>query len=513
MRVLKWVVPIGADQNGCDRMKTISKSKYLAGLQCPKLLWVHYNDAARLAPPDGSTVHRFDQGHLVGSLAQRLCPDGITIDWALGFDEVLRRTQQALAARRPIFEAGFAFEGAFTRADVLVPVGRRSWDVVEVKSASKLKDEHLEDVAFQRHVYEGAGLPVRRCYLALVDTTYVRDGEVDPEALFKIVDITRAVRPVVPRVARRVRRLLKVIDAATCPAVKVGRRCFAPYDCPLEEECWEFLPARSVFSLRRGGDRPWALLSKGVLRLTDIPGDFPLTEKHRLQVRCARSGKRHVDRAALRRFLDRFEYPLHFLDFETAAVAVPLWSSSRPYEQVPFQYSLHVQREPGTKPRHVSFLAKGRDDPRPRLLASLKRRLGSAGSIVAHHASFEKQVLSGCAVQFPEHADWIQAVLPRVIDLAEPFRRFHYYHPDQEGSASLKLVAPAVAGTSYDDLMIADGQAAAQSFLTAEHGACSRAERAALRQALKDYCGRDTEVMVQIVEQLRRVTARPGGVR
>jgi hypothetical protein len=483
----------------------LSKSKYLAGLQCPRLLWVHYNDAGRLAAPDASTIHRFDQGHLVGSLAQRLYPNGITIDWELGFDEVLRRTQQSLAARRPIFEAAFSFEGAFTRADVLVPVGKRQWDVVEVKSASNLKDQHLDDVAFQRHVYEGAGLAVRRCYLAFVDTSYVREGEVDPESLFKIVNVTREIGPIVPRVARRVRRLLKVIGGATCPEVEVGRHCYAPYTCPLEEECWAFLPERSVLSLRRGGDRPWTLLSKGVLRLADIPSRFPLTDKHRLQVRCARSGKRHVDRDALRRFLDRLEYPLHFLDFETAAVAVPLWSSSRPYEQVPFQYSLHVQRQPGGKPRHVSFLAKGQGDPRPRLLASLRRRLGSEGSIVAHHASFERQVLAACAAHFPDEADWIEAALRRVIDLEEPFRKFVYYHPDQEGSTSLKLVAPAVAGASYDDLAIADGQTAAQRFLVAEHGECPRGERTAVRQALKDYCCRDTEVMVQIVERLRRI--------
>jgi len=488
-----------------DASRILSKSKYLAGLQCPRLLWVHFNDPGRLAAPDASTIHIFDQGHLVGALAQRLYPNGITIDWELGFDEMLRRTQQALQARRPIFEAAFAHDGAFTRADVLNPVGKRKWDVIEVKSASKVKNEHLEDVAFQRHVYEGAGLAVRRCYLALIDTGYVRDGEVDPESLFKIVDVTQDVRSILPRVARRVRRLLKVIGAAACPVVEVGRHCYSPYTCPLEEECWAFLPARSVLSLRHAGARPWTLLSKGVLRLTDIPAGFPLTEKHVIQVRCARSGKRHVDLAALRRYLDRLKYPLYFLDFETASVAVPLWPASRPYEQVPFQYSLHVQRQPGGKLHHVSFLAKGREDPRPRLLASLGRHLGTTGSIVAHHASFEKQVLAACAVHFPDHADWIEAARRRVIDLEEPFRRFHYYHPDQEGSASLKLVAPAVAGTGYDDLAIADGQTAAQSFLLAELRECPQRERAAVRRALKDYCCRDTIVMVEIVERLQQI--------
>ena len=480
----------------------LSKSRYLAGLQCPRLLWVSCNDPDRLSEVDPAVELRFEQGHQVGELARRLFPDGLAIDWDAGIAQVLRQSREALAARRPLFEPGFVFGGAFTRADILKPVGKRRWDIIEVKSAASVKPQHIEDLAFQRHVYEGAGLSIRRCLVMHIDTGYVRRGELDPAALFARVDVTAEVKALLRGVARRVRRMHATINRPTCPGAKVGARCSSPYPCPLQEECWSFLPQRSVFTLVRGSRKAWALMEQGVLSLKDIPTDFKLTARQQIQVRAVRRGKPHVSRRALRHFLNKLRYPLHLLDFETIGTPIPLYERCRPYQQVPFQYSVHVVESPGAEAKHFSFLPRTRKDPRPRMLEYLRDRLGEQGSIVAYFASFERQRLKECARDFPEHADWIDRALPRIVDLWAPLSAFSYYHPRQDGSTSLKAVLPALTGKGYDDLAIADGQLAAQRFLEMVLGGLPRPERDAIREQLEAYCGRDTEGMIWIIDRL-----------
>ena len=486
-----------------DGRLLLSKSRYLAGLQCPRLLWVTCNAGDRLPAADPGVELRFEQGHQVGELARTLFPTGVEIDWDVELGEVLRRSREALAARRPLFEPGFLFEGAYTRADVLVPVGRRRWDIVEVKSAGSVKPEHLEDLAFQWFVYAGAGLPIRRCHLMHVDTGYVRRGEVDARALLVQEDVTAGVRALLPKVGRRVRRMLATIGRPGCPRATVGARCSSPYPCPLEDECWAFLPRRSVFTLVSGGQKSWALLQRGILAVRDIPAGFPLTRRQRVQVAAVRRRRAHVDRPALRRFLGQLEYPLRFLDFETVGTPIPLYEGARPWAQVPFQCSVHVVERPGVRARHFGFLPRGREDPRPGLLELLRERLGDRGSVVAYNASFERLRLQELAACFPEHSGWIEALLPRFVDLLRPFRALWYYHPRQEGSASLKRVMPALTGRGYDDLDVADGATAGQLFLERVLGAASACQRQRARRALERYCGRDTEGLIWIVDRLR----------
>jgi len=490
------------------RPALLSKSGYLAGLQCPRLLWVRCNDRDRLSETDPGVQFLFEQGHLVGELARRLFPDGMAIDWDVGLAQVLRRSRAALAARRPLFEPGFLFGGAFTRADILKPVGRRRWDIIEVKSTASVKPQHIEDLAFQRHVYEGAGVPIRRCLVMHIDTGYLRCGEVDPEALFALADVTAEVKALQPGIAGRVRRMLHTIGRPRCPAAKVGARCSSPYPCPLQDECWSFLPARSVFTLVAGPRKAWALMDQGVLSLRDIPSGFALTARQQIQIRAVRQGRAHVNRRALRRFLSKLRYPLHLLDFETIGTPIPLYERSRPYQQVPFQCSVHVVERPGATARRCSFLPRTRKDPRPRLLELLRDELGEQGSIVAYFASFERQRLKECARDFPEHAGWIHRALPRIVDLWAPFSAFAYYHPRQEGSTSLKAVLPALTGRGYNDLAIADGQLAGMRFLEMVLGGLPRRERDAIHEQLEAYCGRDTEGMIWIIDRLRELVAR-----
>ncbi len=358
--------------------RTLSKSKFLVGQQCAKLLWTHYNAKKDLPPPDDATQAIFDQGHVVGALAQTLFPGGIEIGGdPKDIEGALRQTQELVPKRKPLFEPAFQHGSAFARADILNPVARGAWDIVEVKSSTSVKEVNVLDLALQRYTYEGAGLTIRKCILMHIDKEYVRDGEIDATKLFVQQDVTADVAQILPKVADDLAAMVKVIARKTVPQVAIGPHCDDPYECALKERCWAFLPEDNPLTLYRiRKDKAFELIDRGITSITKLPRDVKLNDKQRIQVGSAQKGRAFADPKAIGRFLDDLVYPLWFLDFETIAPGVPLFDGSRPFQNIPFQFSLHVQDSPGAPPRHVSFLAEGRDDPRPRFLKELRAALG-----------------------------------------------------------------------------------------------------------------------------------------
>jgi len=484
----------------------VSKSKFLWGSQCRKLLWVAYNDRNRIPEPDAATQAIFDQGHEVGALAKSLYPGGIEVSAdGTDFERVLQKSLEAAKARKPLFEAAFTYNGGFARVDILNPVGKSEWDIIEVKSSTEVKDVNLIDLAFQAFIYNGAGLRIRRCCLMHVNRDYVRRGPVDPKKFFKLVDVTRDVSGLTREIEPQLEDMFSTIRRKQEPDIKIGPHCSDPYPCPLQDQCWAFLPPDSVFNLYYGGKKCWRLLQDGVVNLKDIPDRVDLTDRQAIQRKVALTGQPHIDRKALASFLKRLKYPVGYLDFETFSTAIPLFDGLKPYQQVPFQFSLHRQPAPGAKPEHHAFLADGHTDPRPEFLNRLRGCIGDKGSVVVYNAKFEKGVLDGLAGAFPEHTGWIDGVKARIIDLLEPFQAFDYYHREQHGSASIKSVLPVLTGHSYADLAIQEGGQASREYLRVHFKDVPEAERRKLREQLERYCGQDTEGMVWIVDALRKL--------
>jgi len=481
----------------------LSKSRYLNGLQCPRLLWIATNEPERIPEPDAATQHIFDQGHLVGELAKKLFPGGTDVP-ADDFMGNISMTKELLQQRRPLFEAGVLSGQIYSRADILNPVNEDEWDIIEVKSSTSVKDINYHDVSFQKLCWEDAGLKIRKCFLACINNQYVRNGEIDPEKLFTVEDITDEVTAASEGIRDRISDMLKVISSPECPEMDIGPHCSDPYDCSLTE-CWDGLPEHNVFTLYYGGKKSHELYRSGVLDIAHIPAGYKLNDKQRIQCDCVRNGKPYTDKEAIRQFLDVLEYPLYYLDFETFGTAIPLFDGTRPYQNIPFQFSLHVQENPGSELKHYSFLAEGRQDPCPRLLASLSRLIGSNGSIIAYNKSFEEGVLKNLGTSFPEYADRTENVVSRLTDLIIPFRSFHYYHPSQKGSASLKSVLPAVTGQGYDNMAIAKGDDASLAFLSITFDNVSPEEVERIRTDLLAYCKLDTEAMVRIIERLEEI--------
>lgn len=487
--------------------RILSKSKYLLGLQCDKLLWTHYNAKAELPPVDAATQAIFDTGHVVGALAQTLFPGGIEITGdPKDLEGALLRTQEELPKRRPLFEPAFQYQSAFARADILNPVARGAWDIVEVKSSASAKEVNLFDLAHQRYTYEGAGLKIRKCILMHVDSSYERKGKVDPAKLFTQVDVTDEVLKLLPRIPDDLAAMTKVINRRTVPDVKIGTHCSDPYDCALVDKCWAFLPEANPLTLYRlRKEKGFELIHRGITSIKKLPRDVVLNDKQRIQVGSAQKGKPFADKKAIRAFLERLLYPVWYLDFETMASAVPLFDRSKPFQNIPFQFSLHVQDKPGATPRHTGYLAEGTADPRREFLAELTGALGSRGSIVTYNASFELKRLEELAALDPSAKEWVAQIRRRTVDLLVPFREFAYYHPDQHGSASIKAVLPALTGAGYDGMEIGDGGTASSEFVRVTFGEAGEAERRRVRAALERYCALDTLAMVKIVDRLRSI--------
>ncbi|AGG05707.1 DUF2779 domain-containing protein [Dehalococcoides mccartyi] len=487
------------------KRKLLSKSKYLNGLQCQKYLWLLFNDKDKVPQPDASTQHVFAEGHRIGELAKNLFPDGIecSCDDLIGN---LNNTRQALKANRPLFEAGFYVDGYFSRLDILNPVGDGIWDIYEVKGSTSVKPVNIEDVAFQRHCAQLAGLEIRKCFVVHLNNQYVKNGDIDLHQLFTIEDVTEFSNEVSDCIIDRSEKMWEVIASPTCPDIGIGPHCSDPYDCPVTW-CRECLPEHNIFDLYRGGKKCFDMFNEGILFVKDIPKNYKLSAAQKIQQSCEISGEPSIDRYAIQEFIESLNYPLYYLDFETFSPAIPIYDGSRPYQRIPFQFSLHVVKEPGKNPDHYGYLADGTCDPRPGFLEKLKEHVGDTGNIITYNMSFEKGVLKELGEAFPEYSDWIEETLEQVIDLYAPFRGFSYYHPMQQGSASIKKVLPVLTGKGYDGMDIGKGDDASLAFFNIVMRMFSEEEIRKVRQDLEKYCALDTEGMIWIVEELSKLVS------
>jgi predicted RecB family nuclease len=490
--------------------RTLSKSRYQKGLQCEKALWlgVHRRDLA----PSVSEVQQavFDQGSEVGRLAQRLFPGGVEVtDDHLHQAEALESTRRLLAEGvRILYEPAFTFGGAFARVDILVGTDGGVWDLYEVKSSASLKDVHITDAAVQAYAVEGSGLPVRTINVVHLDSSYVyQGGAYDLPALFKIDNVTDMAREYMRAVPAEIARLQTVLDGPE-PVVRVGMRCTTPYPCEFAGYCHAFLPAEHpVTDLPRLHEPELhALLDAGIRSILDIPPDFPgLTATQRETVEAVQAGEPRVDAEALAAALSAIVWPAYHLDFETIMPALPLWPGTRPYQTIPFQYSIHAHHRDGSVWHH-EYLHAGTDDPRPRLARHLLTDLGAEGSIV-HYSSYERTQIDGLASALPEIAHEFSNVRKRLFDLESVIRRTTR-HPRAGGSSSIKRVLPAwCPDLTYKGMSIADGQTASVRYLRVVRGLASAEETEATLRDLSEYCALDTFAMVRLLEEMLKLAA------
>lgn len=491
----------------------LSKSKITRGLQCQKSLWLYKNQPELRGEISASQQAIFDTGTNVGILAQQNFPGGI--DATEGHDwpnfECADTTKYLVGIdQEVIYEATFVYNKVLVAVDILVKNEEGTWDAYEVKSTNGAKEAHITDCAIQYYVMEGCGITLRSMSVMHFNRDYVRLGDLDIEQLFMATDITDEVRELQADMLNTVLDLEALQNQTSCPNIEIGPHCSNPYPCDFASHCWKDIPGYSVFNLTSGGDRSWELFHRGITEIADIPVEEPMSDNQRIQQLADLTGEPHIIPKGIRSFLAQLVYPIYYFDFETMMSAVPMFDKSRTYQQIPFQYSVHVQPVAGADCQHLEYLPEvslgvNSPDPREPLIVQMLADLGANGTILAYHASFEITQIKALARDFPQYAEPLLALIPRFVDLRKPFSMRAYYHPDFKGSTSIKYVLPAlVPELSYQDLEIQEGGTASATYL-AMHQGVYQGDYDTTRRHLLDYCKLDTLAMVRLLEVLHTV--------
>ena len=487
----------------------LSKSKIMRGKQCHKSLWL-YNHEPQLRTISDAQEAIFQAGTDVGLLAQKVFPGGV--DATAGHDYPNR---QCAAFTRELIEAGeeVIYEATFIYNDVLVAIDilakeKGTWNIYEVKSTTKVKDQHIPDAAVQKYVAEGCGMEIGDVFLMHLNREYVRQGELDVHQLFTPSKITEDVSCWDDGIAPLIEEMRAVQELEMMPPIDIGPHCSNPYSCDFKQHCWQHVPAYSIFNIARIGDKAWDLYNKGILNIEDVPADFPLNPSQLAQVDAEKNGEELTNTPSIREFLSELSYPLYYIDFETFMSPVPLLDQTRPFDQIVFQYSLHVQNRVNGPCEHRDFLAEANgEDPRPTFIKKLIADCGTSGSIVVYNQGFEVARLNELALAFPAYAEDLQKLISRIVDLMKPFQQKAYYTAAMLGKYSIKNVLPAlVPDLAYDDLAIGDGGTASATFFALFEGRFEGNQEDVI-QNLLHYCERDTWAMVVLMEKLHELSA------
>ena len=487
----------------------LSKSRYISGMQCHRRLWYDTHARGLASPVDDSLQAVFNAGHEVGEIARERFPGGhLVAHDHLHIPEALEETRRvAQADAAPVlFEAAFEHERMLVRVDVLERLPGGGWRLVEVKSTTRLKEVFILDVAAQLWVLRGAGIDVHEAGVLTLNREYVYDGvRLDLDALFKLHPVLDEATALLEAIGPQVHEMQEMLAHAAAPGIAPSSHCFAPYACQYYEHCTRNLakPEHGIDELPRlTEERRSALEAAGIGEIRDVPDSFPLTYLQRIVCSAVRDGRARLH-GDVARALSMLVPPVRYLDFETFAPAIPRFAGTRPYESIPFLFSVHT--EGGTSQlRHEDYLHDRDDDPRPPLTERLIHALGRTGSICTY-SGYERQVIRALANALPHRAEALAAIEARLFDLL-PVVRNAYYHPEFRGSFSIKNVLPVlVPGMDYEDLAIADGRTAAARYQRALTSADAE-KRQRTFDNLRAYCSRDTRAMVF----LRQAFGSPG---
>lgn len=484
----------------------LSKSRFIAGLQCHLRLWHQcYNrELASEITPSQQAI--FEAGHEVGRLATRLYPGGILIE-----EDHLhhaRAVETTLATiNNPdvpaIFEAAFTHDDVRIRVDVLERLENGAWNLIEVKSATSVKQVYLSDVAVQFGVLSGSGFNVSRAGILHLNNQYVYDGKkLKIDNLFAFLDLTEQVLDLQQEIPSMLAEQKEMLVAPDPPEILPSRHCTNPYVCEFWDHCTADMPEFWIMYLT--GIREERLIELAALGVEDIryiPKDFPLTELQERIRSCIVNREEYVA-PELDDELTNVEYPIHFLDFETVSPAIPCYPETRPYQAIPFQWSDHVLSEEGNL-EHFSYLYKEDTDPREDFAVTLMETLGDSGTVFTY-SNYERRMVTELAEYLPQRSVQLLATLDRFKDLQALIKR-HFYHTAFYGSFSLKSVLPAlVSSMSYDDLLIQEGTHASLQYLQMLNTETPPEEKKKIEEALLAYCSNDTLAMVKIREALLR---------
>lgn len=485
-----------------------SKSLYTRGMQCQKSLWLKKNKPEVLSIPDAQRVAVFSNGDDIGSLAHSLFPNGKEIEFdGSSFEQKIKQTKEWIEqGESVIYEATFNYDDTLVMVDILV-IKEGKVHIYEVKSSTSVKEVYKHDVSIQYYVLNGLGYEVESANVVHINSDYVRGDELDLSEFFSVVDISEIVKEKQKDIPQRLDEFREMLKGDE-PKIEIGIQCLSPYECDACEYCWveqRKIPSYSVFDIARlKWEKRFELYHRGIVRLEDIDDLGGFNEGQRLQILCEKTLQITIKKEKIKEFLSALRYPIYHLDFETFQQSVPQWRGVSPYEQIPFQYSLHIDYGDG-KLEHREFLATEGMDPREELAKRLLVDIPQDVMVMAYNASFEKGVIKRLAKDFENLSERLNSIASNIVDLMIPFANKDYYHPQMKGSYSIKKVLPALVPEmemAYKNLdLIHDGGEAMEAYPMLSM--MPQEEREKYKKALLEYCKLDTLAMVKVLEKLK----------
>ncbi|MCR4929076.1 MAG: DUF2779 domain-containing protein [Lachnospiraceae bacterium] len=484
----------------------LSKSGYCSGLQCPKILWLRKNKPNEANKTDKDSV--LENGTMVGEVARGYFGEYSSVATVDDKYEMVNETVDLMEkGAENITEASFITNGLYCAVDILHK-DEDGWDIVEVKSSTKVDDIYKEDAAFQYYVLKECGVNVKKVYILYINNEYVRHGDLNLKTLFKLEDLTLEAESRSIYIPDNIEAMRNWEEGKGEPDIDIDMYCKEPYECEFKAYCWKHIPTPSIFDINNLKKKVmFSSYKAGIITFDQVKNsDVKLSDKQKKQVDFSlRHLPDYINKSRIQAFLDTLTYPLYHLDFETFQQAIPEWEGGKPYAQIPFQYSLHIEYEDG-RLEHMEFLAKEGTDPRRAIAESLCKDIPIGVCSLAYNMGFEKGRLKELADLFPDLANHLLDIRANMHDIMVPFQQGDYYSEAMKGSYSIKYVLPALypddPELDYHNLdEVHNGTEASSAFLTMAKK--TPEEIAKLRANLLKYCGLDTYAMVKVLQKLR----------
>lgn len=483
----------------------LSKTDFLVGNQCSKALWLDKNreDLKELYIKNSSNI---EVGYKINELSKKYFDNYKCAQANLNCTDV----KQIVLNTKNFIDKNFQviFEAAAinddlsnARIDILKKDDNNNWSLIEVKSSTKLDIKYLIDIAYQYYIFLEAGYQISSCYLMLVNNKYQFDGNLDLKKFFKFEDVTSEVIKLSKKIKTQKENLKNIINSPVEPEIKIGSHCFKPSSCNYKEFCWKNVPDYSIFDVVHRKTTADKIANEiDSYSIEDIDLSKYESGLKSFEINNYLSKKNFIDKEKLNNFLNKLSYPLFFLDYESVQFAVPIFKNTKPYQQIPFQFSLHVQLKHGQELQHFEFLHTERSDPRKFFIENLLKNCGDKGSIIVYNESFEKSVNNELANDFPEYFDKLKAINNRIIDLIVPFKNKYIYSYKQQGSNSIKKVLPAYTDLNYNSLEIKRGDEAMKVYYDFMK---NQIELDDIKiKNLLDYCKMDSYAMYLLLSKL-----------
>lgn len=488
-------------------MKQISKSNFVAYKNCLKSLWLLLSKKEEYVSNPSQLKH-IEDGRMVGALARQYFEQTVDVtsfkdDGSLDIKKMVELTQHYLLQNKEVIaEASFSQDGLFCSVDLLKKV-ENNYEIYEVKATTKVDNEHIIDAAFQKYVLQKRGLNIVKTCILYLNKDYRRKGELDLNKLFskEEIDLHPLFLETMKNIENDIDDIYKLLNAKEEPILPLLSKC---KQCPFKTYCHRHIPIPSVLDVN--GLHGYDYLNKGIVTYQDLLfNNVKLKKRQEVQIQTHLQHKTlSIDQKGLKSFLKTIRYPIYHLDFESYQTPIPPTDNTWPYEQIPTQYSLHIEYEDG-KLEHKEFLGSSLD-PRREIAESLCQNIPIDVCVSAYNKTFECGRLKELAKLYPDLKNHLLRISDNVIDLIVPFKNGSLYHEQMGGSNSIKEVLPAFypndSQLDYHALPVVHNGGEAMDFYP-KMLTSSPKEKERIRNGLLQYCCLDTLAMVKILRKLK----------